>query len=59
MSDLTDREPYVGFLHSYSQRAPEPPHPHGWTAEETFDGEAWPTEPLLRAAIEAWRKDGA
>lgn len=54
--DKIEREAYIGFLHSRSQRAPQPQHSHGWTAEQTFDGEAWPTEPLMRAAIEAARR---
>jgi hypothetical protein len=50
------RAAYIARLHPDQSRVPEPYYAHGWTSEQQWDGEAWPTEPLLRAAIEAQRK---
>ncbi|WP_427422708.1 hypothetical protein [Lysinibacillus fusiformis] len=57
--DKVARAAYIGWLTPDQSRVPHPKNPHGWTAREQWDGEAWPTEPRLRAAIEAHRRADA
>lgn len=51
--DKHERAAYIAWLHERGGRGPKPQPVHGWTAEQTWSGEAWPTDPLLRAAIVA------
>lgn len=49
--DKTTRAAYLGWLHDRGGRSRKPEYALGWSAEETFDGEALPADPVMRQRL--------